>query len=300
MSEISDAARPAVTSLRRLWWLPVLLALVAGTSAYVTSSPASATTYGIVNTRTISALPNDRLDLINDLSSVFQLPSVLQEPALIADMSVDELRQALLIERIESTTLARITFTSDVDDAETNQEVLSTLVANAASFLTQTAEGDAKKDVPSAQLQVALDAEVEASEAVADSVRQNFGVEPDAKYTALQGQLFRNPPATPEGRADLARRLKSAYEDSRDYRRLLLQQSRASETVSTLQMMDLEQNADQANLRRGIPLSFEGAVASNGDTVARVRRSLAAAAAGALLGAFLAVLIGRRRSSRPA
>ncbi|WP_435745247.1 hypothetical protein [Nocardioides sp. SYSU DS0663] len=299
MTELSDAARPTTSPLRRYWWIPALLAIAAGVSATITSAPEGSVTYGVINTRSVSSLPNDRLDLINDVSTAAALPSVLEEPAEIAGMSVDELREAISIERIGDTTLARVTFTSENEDTEVEREVITAVVGGATEFLARASSSGGGE--PSPQLVAAREAEEAASAAVAEAVEENFGIEPTREYAVLQNQTLSANDRTAAERREAARRLRTTSKQARAYEELLLNQQRAETTVTRLEATEVDRVARQADLAAGVPVSFEGDVPSTNDVTARARRILAAAAAGALLGVILVIAIARtRRRDTPA
>ena len=292
MSELSDA-RLALTPLRRYWWVVALAALAAGVAAFVASVPPSSVTYGVVNTRTVASLPNDRIDLITDLGTVISLPSVLEEPAKVAGVSVDELRDDVTVERIGSTTLARITFTSADSDRTTDEQVITALVDSAAHFLGQTSTP--AEDAASGPLQQAEAKVADTADAMAAMVAGNGGVEPDREYDALQGAAI-------GGGTDRSARLQAAFEQAQKYDTLREQHSQAVTAVATLQAAEAQQQARQANLAESIPVSFEGDVTTSADVLARGRRVLGAAAAGAVLGAAVVMGIGalsRRRRHDP-
>lgn len=300
MHELSDA-RPALEPLRRGWWFVVLAALVAGVAAFVGSTSAASVTYGVINTRTVASLPNDRLDLISDLSEVVTLPSVLAAPARLAGMSVNQLSDAVSIEQIGTTTLARITFVSDVDDNARNKAVITDLVRGAAAFLGQSSQASASGRPGAAgdPLRAAQAAEQSASQRIAAIVAANGGIQPDQEYDQLEARALNASSAHPP----TPQRLKRAFDAAQRYQAVLRQQSQAATAVSNLESLAATRNAQQVTLATAIPVSFEGHVPAPGDLTARARRVIASAVAGAVLGAALVLAVGawgRRRRRRPA
>jgi hypothetical protein len=301
MHELSDAG-PVLEPLRRGWWFVVLAAVVAGVAAYVGSTPASSVTYGVINTRTVASLPNDRLDLISDLSEVVTLPSVLAAPARLAGMSVNQLSDAVSVDQIGTTTLARITFVSDVDDNARNKAVIVALVRGAAAFLGQSPLATASGGGGAAgdPLRAAEAAEQSASQRIAAIVSANGGIEPDQEYDQLQARALNASSAHPPS----TQRLKRAFDAAQRYQAVLRRQSQAATAVSDLESQAAARNAQQVTLATAIPVSFEGHVQAPGDLTARARRVIASAAAGAVLGAALVLAVGswgrRRRRRRSA
>ncbi|WP_372728606.1 hypothetical protein [Nocardioides sp.] len=292
MTELSHAVGPALHQLRTLWWVVLVAALAAGLSTYVTARPPASVTYGVVNTRTVTPLPNDRTDLIVDLQTAATIPSVLERPAALAKMSVDELRASLEVSRIGSSTLARITFTSGQDDPATNRDVVTAFVDDASVFLSQSTDSDPG---PSTEMTEVLAEERQVREEIAEAVASSAGVEPDAAYAAMRDRLLRDPslPSTRDSKD--ATRLRRMFEAAQRFEQLEVQLNRATNRVTALEAQEFQQRLRESALRGGIPVTFEGDVPADGDGTALVRRTFAGGVAGGLLAAAVILALGRRR-----
>jgi hypothetical protein len=134
----AQALTPGVgATVMRLWWLVLLAALIGGAVAYTAvDSSAERRIYGVVNIRPVATLANDRIDLVEDLDAALTLPSVLQGPAEEAGMRVSELRQDLSVEPLGETSFVRVGVVVRDGDEAAAEELLRTVVASAAEFMS--------------------------------------------------------------------------------------------------------------------------------------------------------------------
>ena len=144
----------------RLWWVVVLAALIGGAVAYAASDRSTTDRiYGVVNIRPVATLANDRVDLVEDLDAALTLPSVLSAPAEEADMSVSDLRRDLSVQPLGQTRFVRVGVVVHDGDEAAAEEVLRSVVASAATFLSGENSGAVEDDALEAQLEFATQRE---------------------------------------------------------------------------------------------------------------------------------------------
>lgn len=169
--------------VRRLWWLPVVVGVVAGVMVGTfTNATTDETTSGVVNTRAGSTLPNERLDLINDLIATSQLTSVTNPVARANGLTGPELRAALSVERLEASTLARISLTTSKGDEEFRKKVISEFLSSVQTYLVPKR--------PSPSFQAAQQAEAEAIDAYYQAIADAKGLDPTETLERLQARIL--------------------------------------------------------------------------------------------------------------
>ncbi len=248
------------STVRRLWWVVLLAALIGGAVAY---AAADRTTddriYGVVNIRPVATMANDRVDLVEDLDAALTLPSVLSGPAEGADISVSDLRQDLVVQPLGETSFVRVGVVVRDGDEAAAEEVLRAVVASAATFMSGENSGSVADDSLETQLRFATQRE-----------------------DALELALASAPAESPAREGLVAER-----EAAREHRLLVEEQFALQEEA-------------RAARRVALPLTMQGQDLTSGGSDTQLRRVVAGAAVGGLVGvlAIAAFSAGGRRRPR--
>lgn len=286
----ASARRPWWTPLRRWWWLPLLAGVAAGIAVgSLAEGTVGSSTSAVVNVRAASTLPNERLDLINDLSTVLRVSEVVDPVADDAGMTSGELRDAVTVARVEDSTQVRLTVTSDGDEAE-RRAVLEGFFEAAVGYLQPTS--------PSATLQQAQQAEADAIAAYYDAIEDNGGIAPPDELARLQDRIVE---AARTGQTDRLATLRAAVPtviaDNRRFAELTAARDRATATLEEVTAADLVATSRGPQDLRLSYLDSSADQVSITSSVA-VRRGVAAGLAAALVVGGLVVLLARRRRLR--
>jgi hypothetical protein len=272
-------------ALARLWAIPAVLGLVAALVVFfsATQTPAGSSS-AIVNTRSASPLPNERSDLINDLSAVLKVSPVLEVVADEFDLDTADLRDGLRVTRIDSSTLVGIALTAEGDE-ELRRAVLARFLEATQDFLDPAG--------PSAAYDAALAAESKAIDDYYAALEQNGGRTPTGTLNRLRAGLL---DAQASGDEVLERRLNArmpkATRDAAAFEKLETARERAISTLSEVAVSELASAGQGAG---SLELTYLDGV-DDGGSMARIRRAAASGAAVALVAAMtIVVLAGRRR-----
>jgi|GEM_PF-2614540 len=274
--------------------IPITMGLIVGLGVgLVTEQSEEASSVAVISTRPASSLPNERIDLINDLSTAITLPPVLDEVAASQDVSVTELRTGLSFERINSSSFARLTFASPDLDADERRAVIKVLLATTSDFLTP--------ETPSPELVAAQRTEKEATDAYYAALSANDGRSPADELRRLNVRINTANAADDQALATrLSRNLPRLVNETRQFDLLKAARDRASETLQSL-------GASEAIEARGGPSALgisyvdesapDAAGTEQGIASVAVRRGFAAGVAAALVLVGFTVMIawGRRR-----
>lgn len=273
--------------VRRLWWLPVVIGVLAGLAVgSFTTATSNETTSAVVNTRAGSTLPNERVDLINDLIATSKLSSVTNPVARANGLTGAELRTSLRVERIETSTLAQITLTTDQGDEDFRREVVSQFLESVQDYLVP--EG------PTPSFQAAQRAETAAIDAYYQALADNGGMDPTVTFERLQTNLVnaqraKNKQLQQSLRSFVPRASKKAAEFEKIERR-------RDRAVQTLKSLGTTEITSAKSGPAALKLSFLTTERESGltDSVP-LRRGVAAGLAAALVVAGLLLLLARGR-----
>ena len=274
--------------------IPITMGLIVGLGVgLVTEQSEESASVAVISTRPASSLPNERIDLINDLSTAITLPPVLDEVAASQDVSVTDLRTGLSFERINSSSFARLTFASPDLDADARRAVIKVLLATTSDFLTP--------ETPSPELVAAQRTEKEATDAYYAALSANDGRSPADELRRLNVRINTANAADDQAlAARLSRNLPRLVNETRQFDLLKAARDRASETLQSL-------GASEATEARGGPSALgisyvdesapDAAGTEQGIASVAVRRGFAAGVAAALVLVGFTVMIawGRRR-----
>lgn len=274
--------------------IPITMGLIVGLGVgFVTDQSEEAASVAVISTRPASSLPNERIDLINDLATAITLPPVLDEVAASQDVSVAALRSGLSFTRINSSSFARLSFASPDLDAEARRAVIKVLLSVTADFLTP--------ESPSPELVQAQRTEKEATDAYYAALSANNGQSPADELRRINLRI--NSASAAGDRAKVSRLQKllpRLVNETRQFDLLKAARDRASETLQSL-------GASEASEARGGPnalgISYvdenapDAAGTEEGIASVAVRRGFAAGVAAALVlvGFTLMIAWGRRR-----
>lgn len=274
------------SALRRLWWLPLLVAVISAVVVGFNSPTTTAdSTSAVVNTRSASSLPNERLDLINDLSAVLDVTSVINPVAAQSDMSPGELREALVIKRIESSTLARITLTTSAGDDRFRREVIKRFLAETKDYLGPTS--------PSPALEAAELAESEAIDDYYEAIEANNGQVPTETFTRLLARLVDAQAANDKRLYEqLLSFLPNMSEKAKEFERIDNRRARATANLRIISQLEIQESGSGP---AGLQLTFLDTPAQNDSLTSSepLRRGLGAGLAAGLVVAGLIVLLAR-------
>gem|GEM_PF-6915519 len=160
MAKAQSLSTGVGSTIMRLWWVIVLAALVGGVVAYAAADRSTTERiYGVVNIRPVATLANDRVDLVEDLDAALTLPSVLRDPAEAAGTSVTDLRQDLSVESLGETSFVRVGVVVHDGDEASAEEVLRSVVASAATFMSGDDPGVVIDDTLTVQLRFVVQRE---------------------------------------------------------------------------------------------------------------------------------------------
>lgn len=297
MNEIGNTFASWAAPLRRLWWLPMLAALAAGGLTWGLNSTPTYSTHGVINTRATVDLPNDRLDLISDLSIVSEFDTVLVGPARDAGISVSEVRSRINIERVAGSSLAGVTYTSSTNDPEAGEDIVSSVIDSAARFLAEPA-GDAGDD--SSALSGSVADEVAAASALKEAALANGGVPPNEELQVLQQRLI-NAKLDQSGGpriAELRRLIDDVYDAAQDYTTLLATHAQKVDAVTTLQTQMETDAAQRLALVDNLAVTFVDKPPIPTANTPRARRALSAAIGGGVLAIAILLAFGAVRQAR--
>lgn len=277
----------AASSLVRLWWVPLLIgALVAVGVGASTRAVTTSTSTAIVNTRAASQLPNERIDLVKDLSAVMNLSPVLEPVADANDMTVAELRESSSVDQVQSSSLARITVTSD-KGAEFRESLIEQLLTSGKSYLTPPS--------PPPALSLALNGQSKAIDAYYDAIEKNGGLTPRDTLKRLQDRLLvAENDKNKVLRAALLKQLPRAIKKARNFDKISRKVDQANSDLNAI-------SASSKNNIWGGPsaleLNFEADSEAGLTNALPLRRGLAAGLAAALIAAGFILLasLARRR-----
>lgn len=272
----------ALRPLKRQWWVVVLVALMCAAVAFtLTADAAKPRAYGLINTRAIASLPNDRADLIKDVQAVIQQNSVLEAPAEKAGMSTSDLRKQVTVQQIGTSSLVKITIDKQDSDEET-RTLMQDVVDSMSTFLTGQSDDSESEDLET-RFKNAQATESQAREQVTAAVIRNGGIAPDETYR----RLVRT--GVTGIRLEAAARRSAAYLEAEA--RLAL----AKQATLTLQTLWLENGGGSLGDDFALPVSYQGDDATTGGRSTQVRRAAAGGAAGAVVAAGALILLARRR-----
>lgn len=284
---------------RREWWLllgvPLILGvLVGGLVTTFTSQSEGQLTSAVVNTRPVSDLPNERLDLINDLATAMTLSPVLKPVADEFDLSLTQLRSGLSVERLESSSFARITFASSKNSA-TRQAVITGVLDSAKTYLSGSAAGTASPALVQAQAQQRA--------AVANYyavIEANKGVAPAVQLRRLNQRLDRLEAAgATRALAGLRRAQTRLLGRVADFEAAQAQRTAANAALTAVTEQQVASASAGPNV---LSADFVASNEAGWSGSVALRRGIAAGLATALLavGFVLALTVGRRRNDPPA
>lgn len=275
--------------VRRLLWLPIVVGVLAGVAVAATTEAAvEESTTAVVNTRAASSLPNDRLDLINDLVAVADLSTVTNPVARENGLSGAALRAGLSVERIEASTLTRLTLSAPGDD-EFRRGVLADFLAAAQEYLTP--------ETPSPSLVAARAEERRAITAYYEALAENNGQDPVETFDRLAQRIV---DAQVAGNTQLQNSLESfvprATRRAAEFAAITTRRTTAEATARNLATSEATQSRGGPS---ALELSFVASTSEPGltDSVP-LRRGLAAGLAAALVVAGLLLLLARGRRLR--
>ena len=273
--------------VRRLWWLPVVIGVLAGLFVgSFTTATSNETTSAVINTRAGSTLPNERVDLINDLIATSKLSSVTNPVARDNGLGGEELRSGLRVERIEASTLARITLTTDKGDEDYRREVITQFLASVQNYLVP--------ERPTPSFKAAQNAESAAINAYYQALADNGGMDPTVTFQRLQTNLVNAQRAKDK---KLQQSLRSfvprASKKAAEFEKIERRRDRAVATLKSLSTSEITQaKSGPAALK----LSFLATNVESGITDSvPLRRGIAAGLAAALVVAGLLLLLARGR-----
>ncbi len=277
----------ATSSLVRLWWVPVLIgALVAVGVGASTRAVTSSTSSAIVNTRAASQLPNERIDLVKDLAAVMKLSPVLEPVAEVNDMTVQELRESSNVEQVQSSSLARITVTSD-KGAAFRESLIEQLLTSGKTYLTPPS--------PPPALSLGLEGQSKAIDNYYDAIEKNGGITPKDTLQRLQKRLLDAETTKNKVlRAALLKQMPRAIKKARNFEKLSRKVDQANSDLNAI-------SASSKNNIWGGPsaleLNMEGTSQTGLTNALPLRRGLAAGLAAALIAAGFILLtsLARRR-----
>jgi hypothetical protein len=279
-------------SLRAWWWLPVIAGVLAGLAVGVLAgSDVGRTTSAVVNVRAASTLPNERLDLINDLGAITAVTEVVEPVAEAHGLTTSELREALGVRQVESSTQVRMSVTLDRDEDERRQ-VLEDFLDAVVAYLDPQA--------PSAALEAARAAEADAIAAYYQAIEDNGGVAPPDELRRLEQRIVQQTAEGNRGRAERLRRfLPTVIRQNREFAELVSARDRATTSLEELTSADL---LDSSRGPGDLRLSFvgEGADPTTVTSSLAVRRGGAAGLAVALVVAVVVAVAGPARRRRAA
>jgi len=305
MADEPTTAHSALSKVARRWWLVLLVLLLAASGTYLLSSAESRVVTGVINTRAVLELPNDRLDLIEDLQVAVRQSAVLSEPAAAANLSVAQLRDGLAVERVGNSNLVSVSLRAGGDRAEVERTLVDVVDA-AADFLSGTTgdtddtttddglptDDGAVSPAVTAAIASARTAEAAASDAVAQALIDNGGISPLVERRALE--------RIDEDDADAPTSLEveTAVEEARNYEQLVADLDRARSALTTLTDLAFEEQATNANARLELPVAIQAPEGTGALDSARLRRALVAGLAAALLTALVIPFTGRGPARR--
>ncbi len=275
----------AMSSLVRLWWVPLLVGLLVGVGVGAsTRSVTSSTTSAIVNTRAASNLPNERLDLVKDLSAVMALSPVLEPVAEANDLSVSELRSATTVNQVQSSSLGRVTVTSP-EGEKFRRSLIRQLVDSGASYLSPP-------NPPPALVQ-AEKKQSQAIKAYYQAIADNDGLSPEDTLQRVQARLISARNAKNEIlEKALLKQADRAVKKARKFEKLRLRLNRANTEVNAASA-----SSRNVNQLSALEVSYEQNTQQGLTSALPLRRGLASALAAALVAAGFIVLssFARRR-----
>ncbi len=273
--------------VRRLWWLPVVIGVLAGLAVgSFTHATTDETTSAVVNTRAGSALPNERLDLINDLVATSKLTSVTNPVARDNGLSGPELRAALQVERIETSTLARISLTSSQGDEEFRKKVIQEFLDSVRDYLVP--EG------PTPAFKAAQQAEAQAIDAYYQAIADSKGMDPTQTLERLQGNLIQAQKDKDKKLQNfLASLVPRASRKAAEFEKVDARRQRAIQTLKSLATSEVTQ-AESGPAALTVSFLATNREAGVTDSVP-LRRGLAAGIAAALVVAGMLLLLARGR-----
>jgi hypothetical protein len=286
----SVAPAGLLAPLRRLWWIPLVVGIIAGVVVgSLAGSSVGHETRAVVNTRTATPLPNERVDLINDLTTVVKVSSVVSAVAENFDLTADELRDGLTISRLETSTFVDIRLTTDRGDDSFRREVVQAFVDEVVAYLEPSS--------PSMAFENAEEAESAAIDAYYAAIEDNGGLIPSDTLNRLQARLI-------EARAERNTKLVSSLEASvpratrkaAEFEKLRAQMRRAGVQLEAITQSDAESSASGvANLE----ISFVDSSGAQGVLSSlALRRGVAAGLAAALVTAGIVVLVSGARARK--
>jgi hypothetical protein len=283
--------REWLAPLRRWWWLPAVVGVLAGIFvASLAGAPVGHNTSAVVNTRAASSLPNERIDLINDLSVALRVSEVVGPVAKAVDMSPAAVRKAISVSRVQASTLVRITATTQHGDDAVRRRMIEAFLDAAVAYLQPPS--------PSRALAAAEKAERRAITAYYGAIEANAGVPPTDELTRLQQRIVQ---AARDGdrarRVALTRQLPPMIDAAARFTELTSRRDRAIANARTTSQSDLI--ASNGGIAALSPSFLDGA--SDTDSITSsvaLRRGVAGGAAAAVLVAALVLVLGRARRLR--
>ncbi len=275
--------------------IPVTMGLLVGLGVgFVTDQSGEPMSTAVISTRPASSVPNERIDLISDLSTALTLPPVLGEVATRQDLDVADLRSGLSFERIDSSSFARLSFASADLDTEARRRVIRSLLNVTAEFIAP--------QTPSPALEAAQQAEKAATDAYYAALRTNAGDFPADQLARVRARIVAATESNQTAqRQALLKSIPGLVNKTRQFDLLAAARDRASDTLRSLTAAEAEQARGGAS---ALGVSFvdedDPAAAATESAVASVavRRGFAAGIATALVlaGFTLAIAAGRGRS----
>ena len=273
--------------VRRLWWLPLVIGVLAGvTVGSFTHATTDETSSAVINTRSGSSLPNERVDLINDLIATSKLSSVTNPVARDNGLTGPELRAGLRVERIEASTLARITLTTSKGDEDFRRDVIRQFLTSVQDYLVP--------DRPTPAFKAAQQAEGKAIDDYYQAIADNGGMDPSTTFQRLQGNLIdaqraKDKPLQRTLRSFVPRAAKRAAEFEKIDRR-------RDRAVATLKSLSTSELTAATSGPAALELSYLASNREAGITDSvPLRRGIAAGLAAALVVAGLLLMLARGR-----
>lgn len=274
-------------TLRRFFWLPLLLGLVVGSVLAATAESEDAyRTVAVVNTRAASSEPNERVDLINDLISIEDVSSIYATVAEEFDVSEQQLHDGLSVTQIAGSTSVSISLTSDDGNEVFRREVLQAFLDEVVGYL-----GPKR---PTSALTTAENAQNAAIDAYYAAIENNGGFLPSDTLRRLQQRLIAARDAQDVQRQQQLRQLlPGAIHRAAEFEKLRARMSRAIAQVTAVSEAEASSSTSGlADLR----LTFvDDDVSKQLASSPALRRGVAGGLATALIVAAIVIVLGARR-----
>lgn len=278
-------------SLRRLFWLPLLLGVVVGVLLGATAESDDAyRTVAVINTRAASPEPNERVDLINDLTSIEDVSSVYAAVAQEFDVSEQELYDQIQVRQLAGSTSVSISFTSDAGNEVFRREVIQAFLDQVVAYL--------QPDSPTSAFRAAERAQNAAIDAYYAAIEDNGGFLPSDTLQRLQQRLIRARDARDTRRQEqLQAKLPTAIRRAAEFERLRAEKDRAIAQVTAVSQA--EASSSESGLADLRPAFVDDDVSKQLSSSPALRRGVAGGVATALVVAAVIAVLAARRRRRP-